>query len=79
METKHATIAGTLAAATRMRHSRNGNPRYSLTILATDGSLIALPTAPDSAVAYAVPDHRIGAAVTLITNGRGHVTAMSAA
>jgi hypothetical protein len=79
METKHAMIAGTLAAATRMRSSRNGNPRYSLTILAADGSLIALPTAPDSATAYAVPNHRIGAAITITTNGRGHVIAMSAA
>lgn len=62
------TVTKTIAETTKLGNSRNGNPAYRVTC--TDGTV--LETAPDSMVAYSLPnpEHRNRPVVLTLDNGR---------
>ncbi|HEX7355300.1 MAG TPA: hypothetical protein VF288_10765 [Mycobacteriales bacterium] len=68
----------TLTGVSRLRNSRNGNPRYRLAGTTADGGYVRVTTSADAACAYEVGNagFRVGDTVTLAIGGRGTVTGM---
>ena len=56
---------GTVQKITRMRSSRNGNPRYMVTVL-EPGGVIRACTTPDSSYGYSVKNLRDGDSVEMV-------------
>jgi hypothetical protein len=61
-------VEGTIVEVNRLNSSRNGNPRFSILVLRTDGNYERLDTKSDSMVNYDIENlylvcHRIGAII----------------
>lgn len=54
------TVLATVTALTRLRNSRDGNPRYEVN---TDQGVFTMK--PDAAVAYQISDYLIGKRITI--------------
>ena len=50
----NTTIVGKVTATQRMASSRNGNPRFMITIMTTEGEAVAHSTSPDASIAYGI-------------------------
>lgn len=63
------TTTGTVAEVRRLGRSKNGHPRWRVTL--TDGRQYA--TVPDGQVGYMADNYRTGAVVTLTLNKRKQI------
>lgn len=66
------TVTGRLTSVDRLNSSRNGNPRFTLTLDDTN----SYRTIVDGSVGYEVSNYRIGTMVTLTLNRREMVEYM---
>ena len=58
------TVTGQISNIDRVRSSRNGNPRYRMTISSGTGECYVVYTTPDSSLGYTISNYRSGDAVT---------------
>ena len=61
---------GTLEGVQRERSSRNGNPRYAVTVDTGGTYSETYKTGVDASVNYDVPNHKVGRRVTLVIEGK---------
>lgn len=71
MASKSKTITGTLEWVERLGSSRNGNPRFAVTVDDTE-----FRTQIDGSVGYEVSNHRVGSEITLVLGARSAVVDM---
>jgi hypothetical protein len=71
--------AGRIESLERLTNSRNGNPRFAITLGDTDGIFGTWNTAADASFSYEIgnPGKRVGSWVILTIGGRGTVTAVT--
>lgn len=63
-------VTGRLERVERLATSRNGNPRYAVTVDAGGTYSETYKTGVDASVNYDVPNHKVGRRVTLVIEGK---------